>query len=170
MFLYMFDLQKNNSEIDDDFNFLQLFQKSNIKNKTKIVSIKDSDYFKGNLSGCNSQFYKGLIKCKMYYIKNKKNHIIVEEYIFDNNANSKKSFQSVIRYSDFTRKLKRKDFNKRCYDIWDEQIYYATNENKHIYLLTMINDLYFKDKNTSVENIFIENKTILIDDLYDNLQ
>ena len=155
---------------NNDFNFKALFQNFKIKNGLKIIEVKKQDYFKGNLSGCNSTFYKGLIKNEMYYLKNQKNDIIVEEYVFDNNTSSKVAFQNILKYSDFTRKLIRRDYNKRCYDIGDEQVYYAVNKDKHIYLLTVINNLFFKDGNTSVEDVVKNNKAILIDDLYENLK
>ncbi len=155
--------------ISSEFNFEMLFKKSKNIDNLKMKQKKNQDYFKGNLSGCNSYFYKGVIRSKMYYLANDKNDIVVQEYIFDNIDVAKNAFKEVQIYADFTRNLKRKDFGQRCYEIGDEQIYYSALKTNHIYLLTSVSNFNYVDGNTSVDDIFKFNKDFLLDDLYRNL-
>lgn len=123
MTYYTCSAQKVNPKIsENNFNFKVLFQNFKIRSQLKIVKTKKQDYFKGNLSGCNKSFYKGVIKSEMYYLQSNKNDIVVEEYIYKDQTSSKNAFQVILKYADITRNLKRKDYGKRCYPIPDEQI------------------------------------------------
>lgn len=156
----------------DDFNFNQIFSTLEISKKIKLIRSQDNDFFLANLHTCKLPFYKDLIKSKSYYLgENKKtNNIVVTEYIFKDSISAKKAFVIVDDYANYTRKLERKNYGKRCYDIWDEQVYYVRHIENHIYIFNTLDNLIFTEKNNSAEAFFDNTKEILIDDLYNQFK
>jgi len=50
--------------------------------------------------------------------------------------------------------------------MWDEEPYFVTQKQNHIYVYTTLDNLKFDDKNNSVEAIINNSNQILLDDLY----
>lgn len=118
-----------------DFNFIKLLKSSKMDAKIKTLGFKDADYFKGNINKCKSSFYKGFLKTRFYQLKNKKNNIIVAEYIFKDSTSSNNAFKIISDYANLIRTLKRINYSERCIDLWEDQIYYAISKGEHIYLM-----------------------------------
>lgn len=158
---------KVNVPFSEDFNFSEIYKTLKISKKIILVRYQESDYFLANLYTCNPSFYNEKVRKRTYYLKENKviNNIVVTEYIFKNSDFASKSFKIAAEYADFIRKLERKDYSKRCYEIWDEQLYFVTYKNNHIYIFTTLDNLKF-DKNNNVEAIINNSKEILLDDFY----
>ncbi len=156
----------------DDFNFNQVFNTLEISKKIKLIRSQDSDFFLANLHTCKPSFYKDLIKSKTYYLSENKNqnNIALTEYIFKDSISAKKAFVIANDYANYIRNLERKNYAKKCYEIWDEQVYYARQRENHIYLFNTLDNIIFTEKNNSAEAFFNNSKEVLIDDFYNEFK
>ncbi|MWB95446.1 hypothetical protein GON26_13835 [Flavobacterium sp. GA093] len=159
---------KKNIIFTDDFNFIQIYEELKISKTIKLVRFQEDDYFSAHLYKCKTSFYKDIIKKRTYYLHENKaiNNIIVTEYLFKDSVAANQSFNIVNEYVTFLRNLERKDYSKKCYEIWDEQPYFVTQMQNHIYIYTILDDLKFDKNNNSIETIINNSKEILLDDLY----
>lgn len=172
IFLICSSNKNMNNSVNEDFNFKEIFYNLKISKKIKLIRCQETDFYLANIYTCKVAFYKDIVKKRSYYLmeSNKINNIVVTEYIFSNSISAKKAFEIADEYANYLRKLERKNYNKRCYDIWDEQLYYAVSKENHVYILTTLDNLNFTEVNNSVDNIFNNTKEILLDDFYNEFK
>lgn len=159
---------RKNVILADDFNFTKIYEGLKISKTIKLIRFQDDDYFSAHIYKCKTSFYKDVIKERTYYLRENKtiNNIVITEYLFKDSIATNNSFKIINEYVAFIRNLERKDYGKKCYEMWDEQPYFVTQKQKHIYVYTTLDNLKFDDKNNSVEAIINNSNQILLDDLY----
>lgn len=156
----------------DDFNFTQIYEKLKISKTIKLVRFQDDDYFSAHLNKCKTSFYKDVIKKRTYYLRENNiiNNIVITEYLFKDSVDANQSYSIINEYVTFLRNLERKDYSKKCYEIWDEQPYFVAKKQNHIYIYTTLDNLRFDEENSSVEAVINNSKEILLDDLYNEFK
>ena len=150
------------------FSFPKKFESLMLKNRLRIVLIRDLDYFQLPLDECLQDFYHGMLGIKSYELEDRKknNKISVSEYIFKDSIAAVNAFHLVYSYAESVRKKRLKDWGTLCYTIPIGQVYYASQDGLHIYLYTTSYKFSYRSREESVDMLMQSDKRILLDNLY----
>ena len=158
IFLFIFIMNVSSCNIKELSVVKKLYdeEKENWHINSLSFRWKNYNYFSDNFNFCHlveeSSEIKDANACELIF-KNKQ-HVVVQSLSFYNDSNLIKSYTEMYRHAEYLRKLKRIDYNRLCYSIWESQFYYVAKLGKNIFLIGSVNaELFsFSDSESSLES------------------